>query len=387
KAATEVAGCCGGCNIDCRLLRRLPHRLKAVVKASIKAATKAARLLRRLRGYCEGCEATAKAARLLQRLLGYCEGYEATAKAARLLRRLPGYCKDCQATTKATRILRRLLGYCEGCQAIAKAARLLLRLPSYYEGCQATMKATRLLRRSKQSLLAHMEAEAVVEVMAEIIGRDASTCKLQTRRGTSEMERAFEDKGVGSSLASDGNTRKQSEGYVINNHKDHLGKFVEKADDGYLLGYSFVSKAFRVFNTKRQQTKETYHITFDESPDATKFSKPLIDNINIAENERYPLDKYLHPYRLLKDQNGQTDQNDQTAQTDEILNDNLSKHYNHNNDKQIIDNLPNTENIQISEHSSSLNVEDTSVQYTISIPNPPLPIPSVVTPAPQDRWS
>ncbi|GKD22322.1 retrovirus-related pol polyprotein from transposon TNT 1-94, partial [Tanacetum coccineum] len=32
-------------------------------------------------------------------------------------------------------------------------------------------------------------------------------------------------------------------------------------------------------------------------------------------------------------------------------------------------------------------VEDTSVQNTISIPNPPLPIPSVVTPTPQGRWS
>ncbi|GKC72940.1 retrovirus-related pol polyprotein from transposon TNT 1-94 [Tanacetum coccineum] len=36
----------------------------------------------------------------------------------------------------------------------------------------------------------------------------------------------------------------------IHNHKDHLGKFDEKADDGYLLGYSLVSKAFRVFNTR-----------------------------------------------------------------------------------------------------------------------------------------
>ncbi|GJW11247.1 hypothetical protein Tco_1577074 [Tanacetum coccineum] len=82
----------------------------------------------------------------------------------------------------------------------------------------------------------------------------------------------------------------------IHNHKDHLGKFDEKADDGYLLGYSLVSKAFRVFNTRRQQTKETYHITFDESPDAIKFLKPSVDNINIAKNERYPPDEYLHPY-------------------------------------------------------------------------------------------
>ncbi|GJS15334.1 hypothetical protein Tco_0409806 [Tanacetum coccineum] len=35
----------------------------------------------------------------------------------------------------------------------------------------------------------------------------------------------------------------------------------------------------------------------------------------------------------------------------------------------------------------SLLKEDTLVQDTISIPNPPLPIPLVVTPAPQDRWS
>ncbi|GKD89044.1 retrovirus-related pol polyprotein from transposon TNT 1-94 [Tanacetum coccineum] len=82
----------------------------------------------------------------------------------------------------------------------------------------------------------------------------------------------------------------------IHNHKDHLGKFDEKADDGYLLGYLLISKAFRVFNTRKQQTKETYHITFDESPEVIKFSKPSVDNINIAESERYPPDEYLYPY-------------------------------------------------------------------------------------------
>ncbi|GJT02075.1 retrovirus-related pol polyprotein from transposon TNT 1-94 [Tanacetum coccineum] len=73
-------------------------------------------------------------------------------------------------------------------------------------------------------------------------------------------------------------------------------EFDEKANNGYLLGYSLVSKAFRVFNTRRQQTEETYHNTFDESPNAIKFSKPLVDNINIAETKRYPPDEYLHPY-------------------------------------------------------------------------------------------
>ncbi|GJS76840.1 hypothetical protein Tco_0726721 [Tanacetum coccineum] len=51
-----------------------------------------------------------------------------------------------------------------------------------------------------------------------------------------------------------------------------------------------------VFNTRRQQTEENYHITFDESPNAINFLKPLVDNINISENKRYPPDEYLHPY-------------------------------------------------------------------------------------------
>ncbi|GJS12135.1 retrovirus-related pol polyprotein from transposon TNT 1-94 [Tanacetum coccineum] len=120
-------------------------------------------------------------------------------------------------------------------------------------------------------------------------------------------------------------------------------------------------------STQRQQTEETYHITFDEIPDAIKFLKPSVDNINIAENKRYSPDEYLHPYEP-----------SQRYQTN-------------NNDVSFIEPYECPEPVvletEISEHSSSPRVEDTSVQNTIPIPNPPLPIPSVVTPAPQDRWS
>nr|GEW32502.1 retrovirus-related Pol polyprotein from transposon TNT 1-94 [Tanacetum cinerariifolium] len=94
----------------------------------------------------------------------------------------------------------------------------------------------------------------------------------------------------------------------IHNHKDHLGKFDEKDDDGYFLGYSLVFKAFGVFNIQRQQNEETYHIIFNESPDAIKFTKHSFDNINIAESERYPPDEYLHPYE--PSQRYQTNSND-----------------------------------------------------------------------------
>ncbi|GJS54455.1 retrovirus-related pol polyprotein from transposon TNT 1-94 [Tanacetum coccineum] len=145
-------------------------------------------------------------------------------------------------------------------------------------------------------------------------------------------------------------------------------KFDEKTNDGYFLGYSLISKAFKVFNTRRQQTEETYHIIFDESPNAIKFTTPSVDNINIAESKRYPPDEYLHPYepsqryqtnnndlsfiepyecpepvvletKVPFNQNGQADQNDhndQSVQTDEILNNDQSEHSNHTNDEQLI---------------------------------------------------
>ncbi|GJS76291.1 retrovirus-related pol polyprotein from transposon TNT 1-94 [Tanacetum coccineum] len=69
----------------------------------------------------------------------------------------------------------------------------------------------------------------------------------------------------------------------IHNRKDHLGKFDAKADDGYFLEYSLFSKAFRVFNTRRQQFKETYHVTFDESIEAIRSISEIIDRHTIPE--------------------------------------------------------------------------------------------------------
>ncbi|GKA94327.1 retrovirus-related pol polyprotein from transposon TNT 1-94 [Tanacetum coccineum] len=64
-------------------------------------------------------------------------------------------------------------------------------------------------------------------------------------------------------------------------------KFDAKADDGY-LGHSFVFKAFRVFNTRRQQIEETYHVTFDERMEAIRFINTLVDEIGIDDSFRYP---------------------------------------------------------------------------------------------------
>ncbi|GJU76303.1 retrovirus-related pol polyprotein from transposon TNT 1-94, partial [Tanacetum coccineum] len=52
---------------------------------------------------------------------------------------------------------------------------------------------------------------------------------------------------------------------TILNTLDHLGKFDGKSDDGFFVGYSINSKAFRVFNTRTRFVEENLHINFLEN--------------------------------------------------------------------------------------------------------------------------
>ncbi|GJR15190.1 putative ribonuclease H-like domain-containing protein [Tanacetum coccineum] len=52
---------------------------------------------------------------------------------------------------------------------------------------------------------------------------------------------------------------------TILNTIDHLRKFDGKADEGFFVGYSLNSKAFRVFNSRTRIVEENLHIRFSES--------------------------------------------------------------------------------------------------------------------------
>ncbi|GKA26841.1 retrovirus-related pol polyprotein from transposon TNT 1-94 [Tanacetum coccineum] len=52
---------------------------------------------------------------------------------------------------------------------------------------------------------------------------------------------------------------------AILNTIDHLGKFNGKADEGFFVGYSLNSKAFRVFNSRTRIVEENLHIRFSEN--------------------------------------------------------------------------------------------------------------------------
>nr|GEU79015.1 retrovirus-related Pol polyprotein from transposon TNT 1-94 [Tanacetum cinerariifolium] len=81
----------------------------------------------------------------------------------------------------------------------------------------------------------------------------------------------------------------------IHNHRDHLGKFNAKADDGFFLGYSLVAKAFMAFIIRRKEIEETYHVRFSEDDEAISKSSTKGDEINFNENRSFPDDEFLVP--------------------------------------------------------------------------------------------
>nr|GEX16680.1 retrovirus-related Pol polyprotein from transposon TNT 1-94 [Tanacetum cinerariifolium] len=71
--------------------------------------------------------------------------------------------------------------------------------------------------------------------------------------------------------------------------KDPLGKFNRKADEGFLVGYSVNSKAFRVFNSRTRIVQETFHINFLENKPNVVRSGPtwLFDIDTLTKSMNY----------------------------------------------------------------------------------------------------
>ncbi|GJS29787.1 putative ribonuclease H-like domain-containing protein [Tanacetum coccineum] len=76
---------------------------------------------------------------------------------------------------------------------------------------------------------------------------------------------------------------------TILNTLDHLGKFEGKADEGFLVGYSVNSKAFRVFNTRIRKVEENLHIKFLENKSNVAGSGPewLFDIDSLTKSMNY----------------------------------------------------------------------------------------------------
>ncbi|XP_073137971.1 uncharacterized protein [Henckelia pumila] len=94
--------------------------------------------------------------------------------------------------------------------------------------------------------------------------------------------------------------------FIHNNSKNHLTAFDAKSDEGIFLGYSSISKAYRVFNKRTLNVEESIHVIFDEDLTidvATNthqlsdlFQKIQLDNDNQDESE----DEASPPTRTLQ---------------------------------------------------------------------------------------
>nr|GEY83457.1 retrovirus-related Pol polyprotein from transposon TNT 1-94 [Tanacetum cinerariifolium] len=75
---------------------------------------------------------------------------------------------------------------------------------------------------------------------------------------------------------------------TILNTRDYLGKYDEKANEGFFVGYFVVSKALRVFNKKTRIVEETLNIRFLENTPNVKGNGPDwlfdIDSLTISIN-------------------------------------------------------------------------------------------------------
>nr|GFB88763.1 hypothetical protein [Tanacetum cinerariifolium] len=76
---------------------------------------------------------------------------------------------------------------------------------------------------------------------------------------------------------------------TILNTLDPLGKFERKVDEGFLVGYSVCSKAFRVFNSRTRIVQETLHANFMENKPNVTCSGPawLFDIDSLSQTINY----------------------------------------------------------------------------------------------------
>nr|XP_043639289.1 uncharacterized protein LOC122610360 [Erigeron canadensis] len=77
--------------------------------------------------------------------------------------------------------------------------------------------------------------------------------------------------------------------YILN-QKDHLGKFDEKADEGILLGYVTMMKAYRVYNKRTNTIENSVNVSIDEGCSKPACSPPEdkdidFEELDVPENE------------------------------------------------------------------------------------------------------
>nr|GEV50988.1 ribonuclease H-like domain-containing protein [Tanacetum cinerariifolium] len=146
---------------------------------------------------------------------------------------------------------------------------------------------------------------------------------------------------------------------------DNLGKFDEKADEGFFIGYSVNSKAFRVFNSRTTIIEETLHITFLENKSNVAGSGPtwLFDIDTLTKSMNYKPTVTGNQSNDSAEEEEKMNDEDQGNEDNEVLNIkeprvNQEKEANVNNTNNI-----NTVNLTANAASTKDNVVDENIVY------------------------
>ncbi|GJV11221.1 putative ribonuclease H-like domain-containing protein [Tanacetum coccineum] len=104
---------------------------------------------------------------------------------------------------------------------------------------------------------------------------------------------------------------------TILNTIDHLGKFAGKSDEGFLVGYSLQSKAFRVYNLVTKRVEENLHINFLENKPNVAGKGPnwLFDHDYLTDSMNY---HYVSPENQANLHTGQLESNQEAGTKDKI---------------------------------------------------------------------
>ncbi|GKB36091.1 putative ribonuclease H-like domain-containing protein [Tanacetum coccineum] len=137
---------------------------------------------------------------------------------------------------------------------------------------------------------------------------------------------------------------------TILNTIDHLGKFDGKADEGFFIGYSLNSKAFRVFNSRTRIVEEKLHIRFIEStPNAIGSGPNLlfdIDALTRTMNYELIVDYILLPLWTADPPYSHDDGSKPSSNDGKKVDEDLRKE-SECNDQEKEDNVNNTNNVNV----------------------------------------
>ncbi|GKC34769.1 ribonuclease H-like domain-containing protein [Tanacetum coccineum] len=133
---------------------------------------------------------------------------------------------------------------------------------------------------------------------------------------------------------------------TILNTIDHLVKFDSKADEGFFVGYSLNSKAFRVFNSRTMIVEENLHIRFSENTPNTVHSLMVLQTADppFSQDPKSSQDDGFKP----------------SSDVEKKVNEDLRKE-SECNDQEKEDNVNNTNNAELPVNLNMPALEDYSI--------------------------